>query len=382
MSIDRPKRRALRLAVGGTVMAVLLGVCMSASSATTSSAAHPVAAAPLKVALILGGAINDGDYNQMGYVNFEAAIKYFGSKVESTVKENVADGPGVAQVADSLIAAGYTLFFVNTTGMETYLQPVAKAHPNIRVEEFESAVTGSNYGAYNINLAQSAYIAGMILAGASHTGDLGVVTSFPFPDILTTVNGLELGAQAVNPKATLHVLFVSSFYDPATERQAAKALVSDGVDALVDTQNDATVCQVAQSDGIPCVGQTMFNGPSYGPTTYLTDFRLIWTPIFKQVMADVLAKRPVPTSLFEGYPQGATGLGPFGPAYDNLVSASVRAKAVAKQAEIRAGTFNPYQGPIYDQQGKLKVPAGKSLSASQILSLTWVVKGVIGKVSS
>jgi len=382
MSIDRPKRRALRLAVGGTVMAVLLGVCMSASSATTSSAAHPVAAAPLKVALILGGAINDGDYNQMGYVNFEAAIKYFGSKVESTVKENVADGPGVAQVADSLIAAGYTLFFVNTTGMETYLQPVAKAHPNIRVEEFESAVTGSNYGAYNIDIAQSAYIAGMILAGASHTGDLGVVTSFPFPDILTTVNGLELGAQAVNPKATLHVLFVSSFYDPATERQAAKALVSDGVDALVDTQNDATVCQVAQSDGIPCVGQTMFNGPSYGPTTYLTDFRLIWTPIFKQVMADVLAKRPVPTSLFEGYPQGATGLGPFGPAYDNLVSASVRAKAMAKQAEIRAGTFNPYQGPIYDQQGKLKVPAGKSLSASQILSLTWVVKGVIGKVSS
>lgn len=52
---------------------------------------------------------------------------------------------------------------------------------------------------------------------------------------------------------------------------------------------------------------------------------------------------------------------------------------MAKEAALRAGTFHVYQGPIVDQQGQTKVPTGKRLNASQILSLNWAVKGVIGK---
>lgn len=353
----------------------------STGSSTGSSSPAANSGSPLKVALILDGSAKDGDYNQEGYQNFQSAVSSLGSKVQSTVKQNVPESPQAAQVVQTLIGQGYKLFFVNGTGYETYLQPIATSHPDIRIEEFESAVTGSNYGAYNIDIAQSAYIGGMMLAAASKTGRLGIVASFPFPGILTQVNGVELGAKAINPNATLHVLFVSSFYDPAKERQAAQALISGGVDGIVDIQNDPTVCQTAQSDGVFCVGQTLINGPSYGPTTYLADFRFIWTPIYHQVMSDMLAGKSVSSSIFDGYPEGATGIGPLGPAYAKDVSAANQSKITAKEAALKSGSFNVYTGPISDQAGQVKVAAGQSLGPSQILSINWAVQGVIGTIS-
>jgi basic membrane protein A len=351
------------------------------SSGTAGSSGGGSAGGALKVALILDGSANDGDYNQEGYQNFQSAIGSFGSKVVSTVKQNVPESPQAAQVVQNLIAQGYRLFFINGTGYETYMQPIAQSHPDIRIEEFESAVTGNNYGAYNINIADSAYIGGMMLAAASKSGHLGIVASFPFPGILTQINGVELGARAVNPNATLHALFVSSFYDPGKERQAAQALISGGADGIVDIQNDATVCQTAQTDGVPCVGQTLINGPSYGPNTYLSDFRFIWTPIYHQVISDTLNKTPVPQSIFAGYPEGATGMGPLGPAYSKDVSPSVQSQITTKEAALKAGSFHVYTGPISDQQGQVKVPSGQTLGANQILSINWAVQGVIGNIS-
>jgi basic membrane lipoprotein Med (substrate-binding protein (PBP1-ABC) superfamily) len=356
-------------------MAALLGASASSSSASKPSGSN----GPLKVALILDGPNNDNSYNQVGYDGFEAAQHHFGSAMQSTVEQNVPESPQAAQVVEGLIGKGYTLFFIHGTGYETYLKPVALAHPGIRIEEFESAVTGTNYGAYNIDYSQPSYIVGMMLAAASKTGHLGAVASFPFPGILSIVDGMELGAQAVNPKATMHVLYVSSFDDPAKETLAAQALVNGGADALADVQDDPATCQVAQKDHVPCTDQNLITSASYGPTTYLASYFYDFTPIYEQILGDVLAKKSVPTSIFEGWTNGAVRVGSFGPAYDKLVPPSMRARIVAKEAALRAGTFHVYQGPIVDQQGQTKVPTGKRLNASQILSLNWAVKGVIGK---
>jgi basic membrane lipoprotein Med (substrate-binding protein (PBP1-ABC) superfamily) len=375
-------RKAWRLAVAAAAMATLCTACGSSTTSKTSTSSGSSSHGPLKVALILDGTENDNSYNQVGYEGLEAAQLHFGSAMQSTVEQNVAEGPPSAQLVEGLIGQGYTLFFIDGTGWETYLQPVAKAHPNIRIEEFESAVTSSNYGAYNIDYSQASYVVGMMLAAASKTGDLGMVTSFPFPGILTIINGMELGAQAVNPRAKMHVLFVSSFDDPAKESLAAQALITDGADALADVQDDPTTCQVAQKDNVPCTDQNLIKSASYGPTTYLASYFYNFTPIYEQIIADTLAKKAIPTSIFEGWNQGAESVGSYGPAYDKLVPASDRTKIAAKVAALSAGTFHLYEGPIVDQQGKTKVPAGQLLDANQILSINWVVKGVIGNISS
>jgi hypothetical protein len=50
----------------------------------------------------------------------------------------------------------------------------------------------------------------------------------------------------------------------------------------------------------------------------------------------------------------------------------------SKRAAIVSGKFYEFQGPLYDQGGKLKVPKGKRMTLPEILSVNWLVKGIEG----
>jgi basic membrane protein A len=71
---------------------------------------------------------------------------------------------------------------------------------------------------------------------------------------------------------------------------------------------------------------------------------------------------------------GFTGLAPYGPS----VSAATKAAIAKKMQQIEGGSFYEFTGPLYDQKGKLAVPAGKKLTVNDLYSMTWLVKGVIG----
>ena len=60
------------------------------------------------------------------------------------------------------------------------------------------------------------------------------------------------------------------------------------------------------------------------------------------------------------------------------MSAKTKALIASRRAAIISGKFYEFQGPLYDQSGKLRVPKGKRMTLPEILSVNWLVKGVIG----
>lgn len=373
----------VRVAVAAVVAAasLILAGCssspgQSSSSQASSSGSH---AAPLKVAFIYNGSITDGNWTQRGdQTGRVAAQKKFGDKIQTTYLQNIPQGPAATTAVNKLVQQGYKLFFLNSAGYETYMKPIAAAHPDVRFEEFEGSFQSSNYGVWNSDIAQATYIAGMMLASASKTGKIGMVNSFPFPGIITQINGLTLGARAVNPNATVQVIFVSSFFDPSKETLAAQGLISNGVDAIANGANDPAACVVAQKQDIPCMAQEQYNGESQGPSTYLASYLYIHTPAVEKVIQLTLDGKPVPKSIFMGWKDGAVGLDTTTPAYEKWVDASARAKIAGAEKALSDGTLDVHAGPIKDQNGTVRVPAGKSLTPDQILSINWGVQGIIG----
>jgi simple sugar transport system substrate-binding protein len=53
-----------------------------------------------------------------------------------------------------------------------------------------------------------------------------------------------------------------------------------------------------------------------------------------------------------------------------------------KKAAIKAGTFHPFSGPIKDQAGTVRIPAGQTITEDELWSLKWYVEGVEGKIPS
>jgi basic membrane protein A len=50
----------------------------------------------------------------------------------------------------------------------------------------------------------------------------------------------------------------------------------------------------------------------------------------------------------------------------------------ARRSDLVSGKFYEFQGPLYDQSGKLRVPKGQKLSLNDIMGMNWFVKGVVG----
>src|SRR2546427_4578060 len=85
----------------------------------------------------------------------------------------------------------------------------------------------------------------LIAAGrASKTGVAGFVVGFPIPEVLQGINAFTLGMRSVNPKATVKVVWLDTWFDPPRERDAAMALFNGGVDVVSFQVASTAVMQI------------------------------------------------------------------------------------------------------------------------------------------
>src|SRR5438270_11863935 len=98
---------ALLLALGATASVLVAGV--GAGSARSQAA--------YEAAWIYVGPHNDGGWSQAHDRGRLYVQKALGSKVQTTFKENVPEGPQVAQVIESLIRDGNKIIFATSFGL-------------------------------------------------------------------------------------------------------------------------------------------------------------------------------------------------------------------------------------------------------------------------
>jgi basic membrane protein A len=80
-----------------------------------------------------------------------------------------------------------------------------------------------------------------------------------------------------------------------------------------------------------------------------------------------------------GWQDGVVGLAPIGP----MVPDDVRQMAEAAIAEFESGRqtiYTIFTGPINDQTGQERVPAGTAMTDEELLSMDWFVEGVEGEI--
>ena len=50
------------------------------------------------------------------------------------------------------------------------------------------------------------------------------------------------------------------------------------------------------------------------------------------------------------------------------------------EGELQAGSFNPFTGPVIDQDGKTRVAAGQVISDEDLNKMNYFVEGVASKL--
>lgn len=339
-------------------------------------AGEPRAAEPLKVAFVYVGPIGDGGWSYQHDLGRKALEKTFGPQIKTSYVESVAEGADSERVIRRLAASGNSLIFTTSFGFMESTLKVAKQFPKVRFEHATGYKTAANVSAYEVRFYEGAYMLGVLAGKMTKTNTLGFIGSHPIPEVIRNIDAFTLGARSVNPKVQTKVIWVDAWYDPGKERQAAETLIAQGADVLSQNTDSPAAVQVAQEKGKYAFGWDS-DQEKYGPKAHLTANTQDWSLYYGDVVKKSLAGTWTGNRITRwGLKEKAIVLTKLNPAVPPDVAKLFEEK---KQA-IAAGTLVLFAGPLKDNTGTLKVPAGKALTVDELTALNWYVEGVAGSI--
>ncbi|HTH14462.1 MAG TPA: BMP family ABC transporter substrate-binding protein, partial [Spirochaetia bacterium] len=176
-------------------------------------------------------------------------------------------------------------------------------------------------------------------------------------------------------KVKVSVVWTNTWFDPATERQAAISLLDKGADVLMAYQDSPATLQAAAERGALAGGNDS-DMTKYAPKSYLTNAVWNWGPYYTKAVKAVKDGTWKSEQYLGDMADGTVTLAPLG----ESVPADVKTLVAAAQDKIVKGELNVFAGPLKDQAGAEKVAKDKTLADADVLGMNWFVAGVDGKI--
>jgi basic membrane protein A and related proteins len=361
-------KRKLALAA---ILVVISAVALVLALGTSPGAAKSNGA--YKVAFIYVGPHNDGGWSQAHEQGRLYVQKHLGSKVQTTYKENVPEGPQVATVIDQLIRDGNQMIFATSFGFQPAMAAAAKKNPNVKFEMATGTIIQKNMAEYYGAGEDAIYLSGIAAGAATKSGTVGYVVPFAIPEVIRHTNAFALGVQKAHPGAKVKIIWTNSWFDPAKEKKAAENLHSAGADVIGQNVDSPSAGQYSESAGVPWVGYDS-DAKKFAPKSWLTGAVYNWGPYYLSRIKAAMNGTWKTGNYYGSLKDGFTKLAPYGKG----VSAATKKLIAQQKTLIESGKWNEFSGPIYDQKGKLRIKKGHRPTFNDLYSMSYLVKGVIG----
>jgi basic membrane protein A len=332
-------------------------------------------AEPIKVGFAYIGSANDGGYTQAhdeGRVYLEEQL---GDKVVTLYKEGVPESSECEKVMNDLIDQGCTVIFANSFGHMDFVEKTAKDHPDVKFYHCSGYKSGPNFNNYFGAMEQARYLAGIVAGLRTQNNTLGYVAAFEIPEVVRGINAYTLGAQSVNPNVKVKVNWTHTWYDPAKEKEAAKALLDAGCDVLAQHQDTTATQQAAEEKGVWAIGYDLDTRES-APKAYLTAPVWNWGKFYASEVQKIADGNWEQVNYYGDMKDGLVDLAPL----TGNVAEGTQAAVDKAKAAIIDGSLNVFAGPIKDQTGAVKIPEGSAMTFDEMMSVNWFVQGVEGKI--
>lgn len=352
-----------------SLLALAAGLLLAGSVSAAS------AADKLKVGFIYLGPIGDLGWTYQHELARQALVKELGDKIETTYLENVPEGPDAERAIEQLVRAGNKLIFTTSFGYMDPTLKVAKKYPSVHFEHATGYKRDKNMSTYSAKWYQGRYIQGLIAAKMSKSGVLGYIGSFPIPEVVSGINATILAAQTINPNIKVKIIWANTWFDPGKEADAAKALIDQGADVIMQHTDSPAAMQIASERGKLAFGQDS-EMIKFGPKTQLTSILDTWGPYYIERVKAELDGTWKSEDSWGGLDSHMFAMAP----YTNMPD-DVKKIAEDAQAAITAGKLHPFKCPVIGQDGKeIECKGGANLADGQILGMNFYVKGIDDKL--
>jgi basic membrane protein A and related proteins len=335
----------------------------------------PVVRAPIRVAFVYLGSVGDAGWTKRHDDGRKLLERKMAGWVQTAYRENVPEGPESLAVFDELAAGGYDVIIGTSFGYLDSMLEIASRYPDVCFQHASGDKTAANLGTFFGGIEQARYLAGIAAGKATVSGKIGYVAAFPIPEVIRGINAFTLGARSVRPDATVQVRWTSTWFDPELEATAAEELVVGGADIVAQHQDTAAAGEIATGAGAKWIGYND-DMSRFAPTAWLTAPVWNWGPHYIDIAESVLDGQCPTEQFYGGLADGTVGLAPYGDAVDQ----PTRDQILLTWQAMVDGTVDAFSGPIRDQSGTERIPAGSTASLDDLFSMDYLVEGVLGEL--
>ena len=333
------------------------------------------AADKTKVGFVYVGPIGDHGWSYEHNQGRLAVEKAFGDRVKTTYVENVSEGPDAARVIQQLARGGHSVIFTTSFGFMNPTLKVAKRFPEVKFEHATGFKRSKNVATYSGRFYEGRHVIGLIAGKMTKSNTVGYIASFPIPEVVRGINAAYLAAKSVNPKVKFKIVWVSTWFDPGKEADAANALIDQGADVLMQHTDSPAAMQIAEKKGIYAFGQAS-DMVKFGPKAQLTSIIDDWGPYYVARVKAAMDGTWKSQDTWDGIGPGMVDIAPFSKSIPN----DVRAMAAKARDNIAAGKLHPFTGPINKQDGSPWLKAGQTASDGELAGMNFYVQGVEGSL--
>ena len=307
----------------------LSGVLSAATLLPTSAFA-----APVKVAGIYTQPIQQ-KWDARLHLALDAAAK--AGTVDYKFSEKVANTDYV-RVLREYAESGVQLIVGEAFGISKEARKVADDYPNVAFlmgDPFKPH--GNNFAVFDNYIHEPCFLMGMIAGSMTKSNKIGMVGGYPIGEVNRLFNAFMNGARSTNPDVQFKVNFIGSWYDPPKAKEAAFAQIETGVDILYAER--AGVVDAAREKGILAFGNVNdMNKEENGKDVVVTSALWHMDAAINNAISEV-ASGSFKAADYKEWTMMAKGGATLAPYYefDGKISADIKAKVAAAQAQIMAG---------------------------------------------
>ena len=352
-------------------------------AALGAAAASPLSFAQkaITVGVIYVGTRDDFGYNQ-AHAEAAAMLKAMPG-VKLVDEENVPETAAVQRSMSGMVAQdGVELLFPTSFGyFNPHVQTVAKKFSNARFAHCGGLWTDKdpkNSGSFFGYIDECQYLNGVIAGHMSKSKKIGFIAAKPIPQVLRNINAFTMGARSVDPSITTNVIFTGDWSMPVREAEATNSMADQGVDVFtMHVDGPKVIVETAAKRGKMVCGYHASQA-KLAPNAYLTGAEWNWITAYTEFLNAARTGKPHPNFVRGGLKEGFVKTSPYG----SMVTDAAKKQADGVKAQMVAGSFDIFKGPLKDNKGATLIPAGKAFKQTdlELEKMNYLVEGVQGSV--
>ena len=330
-----------------------------------------------KVGFVYVGPVGDGGWTYEHDQGRKAVVEHFGDQVETVFVENVAEGPDSERVMTQMALDGADLIFTTSFGYMDPTNNVAGKFPDVKFEH----ATGykrlhPNVSTYSARFYEGRAVQGHIAGSMTQSNIVGYIGSYPIPEVIRGINSAFIHARKVNPDVQFKIVWAYTWFDPAKEADAAKVLIDQGADVVLQ-HTDSTAPQAAaqEAGNVITFGQAS-DMAEYAPKPRVSSIIDNWAPYYIDRVQAVIDGTWESKDTWDGIGPGMVKIGEI----TDAVPENVREEALALMESIASGEYHPFTGPLHKQDGTPWLAEGETPDDGTLAGMNFYVEGLEGEI--